>query len=209
MLRRHNLEAPKSNRTSISAIVAVILTVVTLPGVFCCAGFGTGFVAVVLGIIAIVQFNNGEANKTSAIMGAASILGSVAAMIGYLAIFGATMAMSADDVTSLGSETAKVETAEGETHEVPTLELRDLKFKIDSSNPYIHKVNYSFHVVNNSKIDETASFDVKFLDADELPVERDFVLSKTIGAGGATVTESTTVSPQNSSRIESMLVERR
>lgn len=83
-------------RTSVSAIVALILAILTLPGVFCCAGFGTGIVAIVLGIISVVQHKNGEADDASMIMGWVSIVVSTLAMVGYLlymVIFVGTVAL--------------------------------------------------------------------------------------------------------------------
>lgn len=85
-------------RTSISAIIALVCALLTVPGVFCCAGYGTGLLSVVLGIIAVVQHRNGEANVASAIMGGSSIAISVIAMGLYLIIFGATFATSMADL---------------------------------------------------------------------------------------------------------------
>mgnify|MGYP006188925945 CR=1 FL=1 len=86
----------QNRRTSVSAIIALVLAVLTIPGVFCCAGFGTGVISIVLGIIALVQYKNGEADDASKIMGWASIVVSALAMIGYLlymVIFVGTVAL--------------------------------------------------------------------------------------------------------------------
>lgn len=73
----------KSDRTSISAIVSLVLGIATIPGIFCCVGYATGIVGVVLGVIALVQVKNGEANETSKILAIAGIAVNALAMVGY------------------------------------------------------------------------------------------------------------------------------
>lgn len=121
--------SPQGNRTSISAILSLILALMTLPGIFCCVGYGTGIVAIVLGVIALVQVKNGEANSTSKVLAIAGIVVSTLAMIGYsiaLLIGVATMPDVPGDVienNEIAPATSTATPTEEPTHSVTAAEL--------------------------------------------------------------------------------------
>lgn len=50
-------------------LLALIIALVSVPGVFCCLGYMTGAVAIVMGIIGVVQHSNGDHNPASKISG--------------------------------------------------------------------------------------------------------------------------------------------
>lgn len=125
----HVAPAPKSDRTSISAVLSLVLALATLPGIFCCVGYGTGIIGIVLGAIALVQVKNGEANQTSKILAIAGITVNALAIVGYtiaLAVGMATMPdMPADlqDAPSIESSEAPVEAANEPALETTAAEM--------------------------------------------------------------------------------------
>lgn len=86
------LDAPRP--TSVFSIIALILAILTIPGMFCCTGVLTGPLSVVFAIIGIVQARNGTANDTSKLLSFISIGISGLFVVGYLALFGFSAVMS-------------------------------------------------------------------------------------------------------------------
>lgn len=106
-------EAPAlgADRISPVAVIALILAIATVPGVFCCYGFFTGPVALILGIVAVVQQRQGNANAVSGWMGWLSIAISGILVLGHIALFG------------LGAGLEAFEQFQEKSQEVPATEV--------------------------------------------------------------------------------------
>mgnify|MGYP006928161842 CR=1 FL=1 len=74
-------------RVSAMAVASMILGIVTMPGVFCCVGYGTGVLALVLGGMALIAVHNGDVSKSSAVMAWAGVITATLAMLGYAVYF--------------------------------------------------------------------------------------------------------------------------
>ncbi len=109
--------------------MSLILALVTLPGIFCCVGYGTGIIGIVLGAIALVQVNNGEANQASKIMAIAGIVVNSLAIVGYtiaLVVGVATMPdmpSQIEETTGIEAPASGVESAAEPSIEVSAAEL--------------------------------------------------------------------------------------
>lgn len=178
---------PNANKTSVTAVIAVVLTLITMPSIFCVVGYGTGALAVLLGVIVLVQYNNGDCNKASAAMGGFSIVVSILTILGYTLLLGGTMAstfMQADN-----SATVEVEKADGTKTEAPRIEIADLQYGVTEQNDMWWRYAWTARLKNNTARDRSVSVEVKFLTAEGLKVDSDRQYGVQIPANGETTIE--------------------
>jgi hypothetical protein len=111
---------------------------------------------------------------------------------------------------SVGTATG-VEGASTPTEAGPSgIEIENIAFKMLTDNQFMHEATYKFDVKNLGTSSVTKSFNVKFEDADGLPLDEDYVRRKKIPAGASiTVTGKTSMSPEKGGQVTSMRVEER
>lgn len=87
----------------------------------------------------------------------------------------------------------------------PNVEAKNVSYRIDDSNPYLHKAAWQFTAHNNLDRPLQMTFEIVFEDADGFEVKRD-IESQKLQPGPNKVSGSVPVDPKNSARIDSVVV---
>ena len=90
------------------------------------------------------------------------------------------------------------------------IEISNVVMRMLSDNQFMHEATYKFDVTNSKGVPVTTSFNVKFRDADGLPLSEDYVRRQRFGAGTTTtITGKGAMSPEKGEQVVSILVEER